>query len=69
MAIRSANLVTARSSPRGCSVIKEERAIAGFALAGIPVRILGTGPDGAALRQVARVTQATFYGYSLYPVR
>ena len=42
---------------------KIERAIAGAALAGIPLRILGTGPHEAALREAARGTQTTFYGY------
>lgn len=42
---------------------KIDRAIAGAALAGIPLRILGTGPAEAALRDTARGTETTFYGY------
>ena len=42
---------------------KIDRAIAGAALAGIPLRILGTGPAEPALRDVARGTDTTFYGY------
>ncbi len=40
-----------------------DRAIAGAALAGIPLRVLGTGPAEASLRELARGTQTTFYGY------
>ncbi len=42
---------------------KIDRAIAGAALAGIPLRVLGTGPAEASLRELARGTQTTFYGY------
>ena len=42
---------------------KIDRAIAGAALAGIPLRVIGTGPAEASLRELARGTQTTFYGY------
>ena len=42
---------------------KIDRAIAGAALAGIPLRVIGSGPAEASLRDFARGTQTTFYGY------
>ena len=38
-------------------------AIAGCALAGVPLRIIGSGPAQASLRALAAGTQTTFHGY------
>jgi glycosyltransferase involved in cell wall biosynthesis len=40
-----------------------DRAIAACARAGVPLRIVGTGPEEHALRAAARGTQTTFLGY------
>jgi len=40
-----------------------ELAIAGCALAGVPLQIIGSGPAEAALRAAAAGTQTTFHGY------
>jgi glycosyltransferase involved in cell wall biosynthesis len=37
-------------------------AIAGCALAGVPLQIIGSGPDAARLRALARGTATTFHG-------
>ncbi len=39
-----------------------DRAIAGCALAGVPLHIVGSGPDAARLQALARGTRTTFHG-------
>jgi glycosyltransferase involved in cell wall biosynthesis len=40
-----------------------QRAIDGCAIAGVPLRIVGTGPFEKKLRKIARGTKTTFHGY------
>ena len=40
-----------------------ELAIAGCALAGVPLHVIGSGPAEAALRAIARGTHTIFHGY------